>query len=51
MWNVAQQSQIQVIEVNYLRDACGGSRWDGESNERVYERFSTGITVVGMDCG
>lgn len=37
-WNAAQQSRIRAVEMSYLRSACGVTRWDGLSNECVYER-------------
>ncbi len=39
-WNGAQQSRVCAKEMSYLRGACGVSRWDGLSNESVYERCS-----------
>ncbi len=32
-----QQLRMHAIEMNYLREACGANRWDGVSNESVYE--------------
>ncbi len=37
-WNEAQQLRVRAVEMSYLRGACGVSRWDGLSNESVYER-------------
>ncbi len=37
-WNGAQQSRVRAVEMSYLRGACGVNRWDGLSNESVYER-------------
>ncbi len=37
-WNGAQQSRVRAVETSYLRGTCGVSRWDGLSNECVYER-------------
>ena len=37
-WNRAQQSRVRAVEMRYLRGACGVTRWDGESNESVYEK-------------
>ncbi len=37
-WNGVQQSRVRAIEMSYLRGACGVGRWDGLSNESVYER-------------
>ncbi len=49
MWNAAQQSRIQAVEMNYMLGACGVSRWDGKSNEDTYGRFGMS-EAVGMDC-
>ena len=35
--------------MSYIR--CGISRWDLESNERVYESFGMSSTAEGVDCG
>ncbi len=37
-WNGAQLSKVCAVEMSYLRGACGVNRWDGLSNESVYER-------------
>ncbi len=29
---------MRAVEMSYLRGMCGVSRWDGLSNESVYER-------------
>ncbi len=51
-WNVAQESQIQAIEMMCLKGACGVSRWDGKSNDSVHNRFGMGMTAgEGVDCG
>ncbi len=50
-WNAAQQSRICAVEMSYLSGACGVSRWDGESNETVYEEFGVGVTAKGVECG
>ncbi len=34
----AQQSRVHAVDKSYLRGACGVNRWDGMSNESVYER-------------
>lgn len=31
--------------------ACSVSRWEGESNEDVWERFCVSATTKGVDCG
>ncbi len=38
-WNGAQQSRVCAVEMSYLREACGVSRWDGLSNECVREMW------------
>ncbi len=38
-------------EVSYLRGACGVSRWDGLSNESVYERCGMRGHESGVGCG
>ncbi len=50
-WNAAQQSQISAVEMSYMRGPRGVLRWDGESNEDMYRRFSMSETAVEMDCG
>ncbi len=37
--------------MSYLRGARGVTRWDGESNETVYERCGMGSQVRGVNCG
>ncbi len=37
-WNEMQQSRERDVETTYLRGACGVTRWDGLSNESVYEK-------------
>ncbi len=36
-WNKAQHSRVHAVEMSYLRGACGVTRWEGETNESVYE--------------
>ncbi len=50
-WNATQQSRIKSEEMSYMRDACGVSRWDRDSNEDTYGRFGTSESAVGMDSG
>ncbi len=50
-WNRAQQSRVCAVEMSYLRGACGVTRWDGESNESVYERCGMGSQANGVNCG
>ncbi len=37
--------------MSYLRGACGVSRWDGLSNESVYERCGMSGRGSGVGCG
>ncbi len=48
-WNGAQQLRVRTVEMSYLRGACGVSRWDGLSNESVYERC--GMRGCGSEVG
>ncbi len=50
-WNGAQQSRVRAVEMSYLRGACGVSRWDGLSNESVYERCGMSGRGSGVGCG
>ncbi len=50
-WTGAQQSRVCAVEMNYLRGACGVSRWDGLSNRSVYERCGVRERGSGMGCG
>ncbi len=50
-WNRAQESRVRAVEMSYLRGACGVTRWDGESNESVYERCDMGSHANGVNCG
>ncbi len=50
-WNRAQQSRVHAVEMSYLRGACGVTRWDGESNESVYESCGMGSCANGVNCG
>ncbi len=40
-----------AVEVSYLRGVCGVNRWDGVSNESVYERCGMGGHGSGVGCG
>ncbi len=42
---------MHAVEMNYQRGACGVTRWDGESNESVYERCGMGSQANGVNCG
>ena len=37
-----------AMEIDYLRGACGMTRWEGESNESVYERCGMASCVNGV---
>ncbi len=50
-WNAAQQSRIRAVEMSYLWDASGVSRWDRESNEDTYGRFGMSAAAAGVECG
>ena len=50
-WNTAQQSRIRAMEISYLRSGCGVTRWDGLSNECVYERCGMSPCAKGVQCG
>ncbi len=49
--NRAQQSSVHAVKMSYLRGACGVTRWDGKSNENVYERCGMGSRTNGVNCG
>ncbi len=49
-WNWAKQSRMYALEMIYLRGACGVQRWDGESNESVYEWFGMGSRTNEVNC-
>ncbi len=48
-WNRAQHLKVHDVEMSYLRGACGVRRWDGESNESMYERCD--MEACGVKCG
>ncbi len=50
-WNGSQQSRVCAVEMSYLRGACGVSRWDGLSNESVYERCGMRGGEIGVGYG
>ncbi len=50
-WNGVQQSRVCAVKMSYLRGACGVSRWDGMSNESVYERCGIRRRGSGVGCG
>ncbi len=39
------------MEMSYQRGACGVTRWEGESNESVFERCVMGACASGVKCG
>ncbi len=48
-WNGVQQSRVRAVVMSYLRGACRVSRWDGLSNESVYERaWRLGRVLCGV---
>ena len=51
VWNESQRSRIQAVEMSFLRGACGVRRMNGDSNERVYERFGMSSKGEGVKCG
>ncbi len=44
-------NQECVVEMSYLRGACGVSKWDGESNESIYEWFVMSMCANGVKYG
>ncbi len=46
-----KESQVQAVEMSYLRSACGVSRMDGMNNESVYEHFGMCHVGEGKKCG
>ncbi len=50
-WSRAQQSRVCAVEMGYLRGACEVNRWDGVSNENVYERCGMRGHGSGVGCG
>ena len=51
IWNRAQQSRVCAVEISYLRGVYGLTRWEGESNESVYEKCDMGPCANGVKCG
>ena len=45
-WNRTQQPRVYAVDINYLR----GARWEGESNESVYERCGMEPCANGVRC-
>ncbi len=44
---------MRVVEMSYLKEACGVTRWERKSNENVYERCGMSVCVNGVgkeDC-
>ncbi len=50
-WDESQRFRVQAVEMSYLRGACGVSRWDGLSNESVYERCGMSGHGSVVECG
>ncbi len=50
-WNRAQLPGVHAVEMSYLRGECGVTRWDGDSNESVYERCTRGSQANGVNFG
>ncbi len=50
-WNGPQQSRVHAVEMSYLKGACGVSRWNGLSNESVYESSGMKGCGSGVGCG
>ena len=47
-WNRAQQSRVRAVEMSYLREACGMTRWESESIESMYERCGMSPCANGV---
>lgn len=45
-----QQSRVCVVEMSYLRGACGMTRWDGESNAGICNGCDKGVCAVVKKC-
>ena len=45
-WNKTQQSRVCAMKINYLRGACGMTRWQGENNGKfwIVSRTNTKLT-------
>ncbi len=50
-WNGVHQLRVHAVEMSYLRGVCEVSRWDGLSNESVYERCGMRGHGSGVGCG
>ena len=50
-WSETHESKIRAVEMDYLRSACGVTRWERESNERIYNMYGMFEKGVCMDCG
>ncbi len=42
--------RVHAVEICYLRETCGVSRWDGVSNKSVYERCCMRGRGSGVGC-
>ncbi len=49
-WSMVQQSRKHAVEMSYLKGACGVNKWDGVSNESVYERCGMRGCGSGVEC-
>ncbi len=49
-WSRAQQSRVHAVEMSCLGGACGVNRWDGVSNESVYEKCGMRGRGSGVGC-
>ena len=41
---------MRAVEISYLRGAFGVIRWEGETNESMYERCGMGSCANGVKC-
>ena len=46
---ISRSCQECVVEMGYLRGACDMTRWEGESNESMYEKCGMGPCVDGVE--
>ncbi len=49
-WFRVQLLRVRAVEMSYLREACGVNRWNGVSNETVYERCGMRRHGSGVGC-
>ena len=48
---IDQNQKVIAVEMSYLRGSCDVTRWEGESNESVYERCGMGLYANRVKCG